>query len=182
MDHLSICFSWLSWQKYWNLLYLSVTRWQPGFYLCRLIGDVLLCTGFLSYLGPFNQDFRILLNKRWSKELRDRRIPFTQSLNIVDMLVAPTTVCVFCLGCLLNTYTEVRSLPLFVDVLQEKDITMQSKMLHLRVSFYRKGHHVSKTDDTVGNSHGWFWTFYLQCRCVPWHGTLSVSLFTEQFA
>ena len=60
--------------------------------LCRLIGDVLLCTGFLSYLGPFNQDFRILLNNRWSKELRDRRIPFTQSLNIVDMLVEPTTV------------------------------------------------------------------------------------------
>ncbi|XP_076449104.1 dynein axonemal heavy chain 5-like [Babylonia areolata] len=58
----------------------------------RLIGDILLCTGFLSYLGPFNQDFRILLNKRWSKELRDSRIPFTQSLNIVDMLVEPTTV------------------------------------------------------------------------------------------
>ncbi|KAL8616403.1 Dynein heavy chain 5, axonemal [Nucella lapillus] len=58
----------------------------------RLIGDVLLCTGFLSYLGPFNQDFRLLLHKRWSKELRDSRIPFTQSLNVVDMLIAPTTV------------------------------------------------------------------------------------------
>nr|KAG5688729.1 hypothetical protein BaRGS_032064 [Batillaria attramentaria] len=58
----------------------------------RLIGDVLLCTGFLSYLGPFNQDFRFLLTKRWMKELNTRRIPFTATLNVVDMLVHPTTV------------------------------------------------------------------------------------------
>ncbi|PVD20700.1 hypothetical protein C0Q70_18859 [Pomacea canaliculata] len=58
----------------------------------RLVGDVLLCTGFLSYLGPFNQDFRTHLNKKWMKEMRERDIPFTESLNVVDMLVDPTTV------------------------------------------------------------------------------------------
>jgi hypothetical protein len=58
----------------------------------RLVGDVLLCTAFLSYSGPFNQDFRQLLNQNWMKELRTRKIPFTASLNITDMLVDQTTV------------------------------------------------------------------------------------------
>ena len=43
----------------------------------RLVGDVLLCTGFLSYCGPFNQEFRSLLNKSWKKEMMAVKIPFT---------------------------------------------------------------------------------------------------------
>lgn len=43
----------------------------------RLVGDVLLCTGFLSYCGPFNQEFRTLLNKAWKKEMVSVKIPFT---------------------------------------------------------------------------------------------------------
>jgi len=58
----------------------------------RLVGDVLLGTAFLSYSGPFNQDFRILLNKNWMKELKGRKIPFTANLNIVEMLTDMTTV------------------------------------------------------------------------------------------
>ncbi|KAK7114139.1 dynein axonemal heavy chain 5-like isoform X2 [Littorina saxatilis] len=58
----------------------------------RLVGDILICCGFLSYSGPFNQDFRLLLNKNWMKELKSRKIPLSASLNPVDMLVDPTTV------------------------------------------------------------------------------------------
>ncbi|XP_025115333.1 dynein heavy chain 5, axonemal-like isoform X4 [Pomacea canaliculata] len=58
----------------------------------RLVGDVLMCTGFLSYLGPFNQDFRLQLQKNWMKEMRHRDIPFTESLVIAEMLIEPTTV------------------------------------------------------------------------------------------
>jgi dynein heavy chain len=58
----------------------------------RLVGDVLLCTGFLSYQGPFNQDFRNLLGKDWQKLLRDRKIPFSTSINVVDYLTDSTTV------------------------------------------------------------------------------------------
>uniref|UniRef100_A0A2K6F192 Dynein axonemal heavy chain 8 n=1 Tax=Propithecus coquereli TaxID=379532 RepID=A0A2K6F192_PROCO len=59
----------------------------------RLVGDVLLCTGFLSYLGPFNQIFRnYLLKDQWEIELRARKIPFTENLNLISMLVDPPTI------------------------------------------------------------------------------------------
>lgn len=58
----------------------------------RLIGDVLLCTGFLSYEGPFNQDFRNLLSREWQKLLKDRKIPYTDKINVVDYLTDSTTV------------------------------------------------------------------------------------------
>ena len=56
------------------------------------MGDVFLSSAFLSYSGPFNQDFRNLLNKNWQKELKSRKIPFTADLNIISMLVPATTV------------------------------------------------------------------------------------------
>ncbi|KAB0406517.1 hypothetical protein E2I00_002289, partial [Balaenoptera physalus] len=59
----------------------------------RLVGDILLCTGFLSYLGPFNQIFRnYLLKDRWEAELKARKIPFTENLNLISMLVDPPTI------------------------------------------------------------------------------------------
>ncbi|XP_071074543.1 dynein axonemal heavy chain 8 [Dasypus novemcinctus] len=59
----------------------------------RLVGDILLCTGFLSYLGPFNQIFRnLLLKDQWEAELRSRKIPFTENLNLISMLVDPPTI------------------------------------------------------------------------------------------
>uniref|UniRef100_A0A2K5CY33 Dynein axonemal heavy chain 8 n=1 Tax=Aotus nancymaae TaxID=37293 RepID=A0A2K5CY33_AOTNA len=59
----------------------------------RLVGDILLCTGFLSYLGPFNQIFRnYLLKDQWEMELRARKIPFTENLNLISMLVDPPTI------------------------------------------------------------------------------------------
>uniref|UniRef100_A0A8D0Y0C8 AAA+ ATPase domain-containing protein n=1 Tax=Sus scrofa TaxID=9823 RepID=A0A8D0Y0C8_PIG len=58
-----------------------------------LVGDILLCTGFLSYLGPFNQIFRnYLLKDQWEVELKARKIPFTENLNLISMLVDPPTI------------------------------------------------------------------------------------------
>jgi len=59
------------------------TRWtaaSKGFeaQINRLVGDVLLATGFLSYAGPFNQEFRKQLMKNWKKEMTQNHIPFSE--------------------------------------------------------------------------------------------------------
>ncbi|VTJ80875.1 Hypothetical predicted protein [Marmota monax] len=57
----------------------------------RLVGDVLLATAFLSYSGPFNQEFRDLLLNDWKKEMKSRKIPFGKDLNLNELLIdAPT--------------------------------------------------------------------------------------------
>uniref|UniRef100_A0A8C6MZK3 Dynein, axonemal, heavy chain 5 n=1 Tax=Mus spicilegus TaxID=10103 RepID=A0A8C6MZK3_MUSSI len=57
----------------------------------RLVGDVLLATAFLSYSGPFNQEFRDLLLHDWKKEMKACKIPFGNGLNLNEMLIdAPT--------------------------------------------------------------------------------------------
>ncbi len=52
----------------------------------------MMATAFLSYSGPFNQDFRLLLNKNWMNELKHRKILFTADINIVSMLTDQTMV------------------------------------------------------------------------------------------
>ncbi|KAI9220476.1 dynein heavy chain and region D6 of dynein motor-domain-containing protein [Blastocladiella britannica] len=58
----------------------------------RLVGDIMLCSAFLSYSGPFNYLFRNQLMTDWKRELGARKIPFTQDLDIIGMLVDNTTI------------------------------------------------------------------------------------------
>ena len=51
-----------------------------------------MATGFLSYLGPFNQNFRTLLLSRWEKEMTANKIPFSENLNLINMLTDAATV------------------------------------------------------------------------------------------
>ena len=55
--------------------------------LIKLIGDTLLACGFLSYSGPFNQEFRNQLMNTWKALLKHKTIPYTNSLNVVSMIV-----------------------------------------------------------------------------------------------
>lgn len=58
----------------------------------RLVGDVLIITGFLSYCGPFNQEFRTNLQKMWLKYIQKRNIPISQNVSIIDSLTDTATV------------------------------------------------------------------------------------------
>ncbi|KAF3703904.1 Dynein heavy chain 5, axonemal Axonemal beta dynein heavy chain 5 Ciliary dynein heavy chain 5 [Channa argus] len=58
----------------------------------HLVGDVLLATGFLSYAGPFNQEYRSLLLDLWKKGMEEKRIPFSPDLNVIGLLVDNATV------------------------------------------------------------------------------------------
>lgn len=50
-----------------------------------------MATAFLSYSGPFNQEFHSLLLNDWQKEMKSRKIPFHNNLNLIEMLTdAPT--------------------------------------------------------------------------------------------
>lgn len=52
----------------------------------------MLATGFLSYLGPFNQNFRNLLLSRWEKEMSANKIPFSENLNLISLLTDAATI------------------------------------------------------------------------------------------
>ncbi|XP_030752815.1 dynein heavy chain 8, axonemal [Sitophilus oryzae] len=58
----------------------------------RLIGDVVLLTGFLGYTGPFNQEFRSVMQQNWLDSLIRRKIPVTLSINIIDSLTDMATI------------------------------------------------------------------------------------------
>lgn len=58
----------------------------------RLVGDVLILIGFLSYCGSFNQEFRALLQRNWFDYIQVRKIPISLVINITAILTDTATV------------------------------------------------------------------------------------------
>ena len=92
--------------------------------LGRLIGDTLLACGFLSYAGPFNQEYRQQLLAAWKSLLKQRNVSFTKDLNVVNMLVDTDEMSEWALQGLPNDelslqnasiVTKGRSYPLLID-------------------------------------------------------------------
>ena len=92
--------------------------------LGRLIGDTLLACGFLSYAGPFNQEYRIQLMSVWKGLLKQKNVYFTKELNVVTMLVDTDEMSEWSLQGLPNDelslqnasiVTKGRSYPLLID-------------------------------------------------------------------
>ncbi len=92
--------------------------------LGRLIGDTLLACGFLSYSGPFNQEYRLQLMGIWKGLLKQKNIYFTKDLNVVTMLVDTDELSEWSLQGLPNDelslqnasiVTKGRSYPLLID-------------------------------------------------------------------
>ena len=92
--------------------------------LVRLIGDTLLACSFLSYSGPFNTEFRDMLMEQWQTLLKKVKLPFTESLNVVNMLITDTDAAEWNLQGLpsdqlslqnASIVTKARSFPLLMD-------------------------------------------------------------------
>ena len=59
----------------------------------RLVGDCAVACAFISYLGPFNQEFReICVEERFIPDCEARHVPVTPHLNVVQFLVDAGTV------------------------------------------------------------------------------------------
>lgn len=104
--------------------------------LGKLVGDVVLATGFLSYCGPYNQEFRSNLLKTWMTILKTKSIPYTNNLNIINMLVESATVSEWNLQGLPNDELSVQnalivtkssSYPLLIDPQNQGKLWIKSK-------------------------------------------------------
>ena len=92
--------------------------------LGRLIGDALLACSFLSYSGPFNQQFRETLFSKWERLLKRRHLPFTENLDVINLLVNENDAAEWALQGLPSDHlslenativTKAKSYPLLID-------------------------------------------------------------------
>ena len=59
----------------------------------RLVGDCAVACAFVSYCGPFNQEYRsYCIVDKYSNECETRHVPVTQNLNIIEFLADIGTI------------------------------------------------------------------------------------------
>jgi len=68
----------------------SVAQLQTDY--ANLVGDVLISSGSVAYLGPFTSTYRESLNKEWLREMGRLNIPHTANVDIVQTLGDPVTI------------------------------------------------------------------------------------------
>ncbi|OCT85694.1 dynein heavy chain 1, axonemal [Xenopus laevis] len=72
-------------------------RWQDTVLslenlLVNVTGDLLLCAGFLAYLGPFTGPYRISLFNQWTKRLNELKVPCSQEPSLIGTLGDPVKI------------------------------------------------------------------------------------------
>jgi len=64
-----------------------------GHVIDRLVGDCAIACGFVSYCGPFNQDFRrYLVQDKFYNDCKARNVPATKDIDIIPFLVDIGTI------------------------------------------------------------------------------------------
>ena len=59
----------------------------------RLVGDCAIGCAFVSYCGPFNQQYRNhLINDKFTKDCENRSVPVTRNLDVISFLVDIGTI------------------------------------------------------------------------------------------
>jgi len=59
----------------------------------RLVGDCAVGCAFISYCGPFNQEYRaVMTEKKFVRDLMDRSVPVTHGLEVISFLVDVGTI------------------------------------------------------------------------------------------
>ncbi|KAJ8924399.1 hypothetical protein NQ315_007195, partial [Exocentrus adspersus] len=59
----------------------------------RLVGNCLLCSGFLAYCGPFTFEFRRdLVYKEWQSDILDRNLPLSQPIRLESNLTTDVEI------------------------------------------------------------------------------------------
>ena len=104
--------------------------------LTRLVGDALLSCAFLSYSGPFNQEFRQSLLQTWKGLLKNRNISYTNNIDVVNMLVESIETSEWALQGLPNDelslqnaaiVTKAHNYPLLIDPQGQGKIWIKTK-------------------------------------------------------
>jgi dynein heavy chain len=72
------------------------TRWSANVITMKdevttMIGDALLASAFVSYIGPFSFRFRKRLwSETWMNDITDKKIPITPGIDPLDVLSSPS--------------------------------------------------------------------------------------------
>lgn len=61
-----------------------------------MIGDALIASAFVSYIGPFSFRFRQnLWAEQWMIDITDKKIPITPGIDPLDVLATPSDIAVW---------------------------------------------------------------------------------------
>ena len=66
---------------------------QFGIEKMTMIGDALVSAAFVSYIGPFNSQFRVdLWKETWLTDIAQRGLPITNGIDPINVLANPTSI------------------------------------------------------------------------------------------
>ena len=122
--------------------------------LTDLVGNTMLACAFLSYSGPFNQEFRNHLMMSWKSKLKMKGIPHTDNLDILNMLIDPAETSAWALQGLPTDLlslqnaaivTKARSYPLLIDPQGQGKLWVKNKEQYSEIQITNLNHRYFRT-------------------------------------